>query len=332
MNGLAAARQAAQAARDLIAKGIDPIDARKRPEAPSSFAEHSRAVIKALSPGWRNPKTAANWEYSLLTHAALIGRIPVNEVGTEDVLRVLRPLWLTKAASAVQLRERIERVLDYARVSGHIIGPWENPARWRGHLALILPKRPKLQRGRMRAISYRKAPAVMARLRQLRGWGPRALEFTVLTAAREGMVIAAEWSEIQGDVWVVPAERMKGAEEFRVPLSAAALAVLERVPGRGARAGYIFKGSRSRRGGHISGATMDRVCGESLQIDASPHGFRSTFRDWAGDCTDHPREVAEMCLAHVVGNETERAYRRGDALAKRRLLLEDWAAYLAGGD
>lgn len=338
-NDLAAARLAAHAARDLIARGVDPIDERRqlklqrqnqRPPAAPTLAEHSRAVIKAMAPGWRGDRTTYAWELSLLKHAAKIGKLPVNKVHTADVLRVLEPIWATKAASAIQLRGRLERVLDHARVAGHITGPWDNPARWHGHLALLLPKPERLQRGRMRAISYEDAPAVMARLRALRGLGPRALEFTVLTAAREGMVIGAKWSEVQGDVWVVPADRMKDGKEFCIPLSPAALAVLARTPGQ-CRDGYIFKGSRNRRGGHISGATMDRVCSESLGIDASPHGFRSTFRDWAGDCTEHPREVAEMCLAHVVGNETERAYRRADALAKRRVLMEDWATYLRGG-
>lgn len=325
-NGLSAARQEAQAARDLIAKGTDPIDARLRPTGVPTLAEHSRTVIKALSPGWRGAKTVAMWELSLLKHAAALGKLPVDQIQTADVMRVLQPLWTEKAESAGKLRERLERVLDHARATGHIAGPWDNPARWQGHLVFMLPKRQKLQRGHMRALAYEAAPSFMVRLRAASGMGAAALEFAILTGAREGMVMAAKWSEIHGDVWVVPGARMKDGKEFRAPLTAPALAVLARLHNYG-REGYIFKGQK--RGSHISNATMDKVC-KTLEVDATPHGFRSTFRDWAGDCTEHPREVAEMCLAHVVGDAVERAYRRADALAKRRRLLEDWAVYLGG--
>lgn len=326
-NGLAAARQAAQDARSLIARGIDPIDARKRPTGVPTFADHSRAVIEALAPGWRGRDTRSGWERSLLAHAAPVGKLLVDQVTTADVVRVLSPIWTVKAESGAKLRERIERVLDHARAAGHIAGAWENPARWRGHLALMLPKRVKLQRGHMRAIPYATAPAFMARLRAASGMGAAGLEVAILTAAREGMVIGADWSEVAGDVWTVPGSRMKGGAPFVIPLTKPVLTVLDRL-GRAGREGYIFKGSR--RGTHISDATMDKAC-KTLKVDATPHGFRSTFRDWAGDCTDHPREIAEMCLAHVVGDAVERAYRRGDALAKRRRLLEDWAVYLGGG-
>lgn len=325
-NGLAVARKAAQDAHALISKGIDPIEARRRPIGVPTFLDHSTAVIEAVAPGWRGRDTRRGWERSLLTHARAIGKLSVDQITSADVIAVLRPLWATKAASATKLRERVERVLDHARVAGHITGPWENPARWRGHLEHMMAKRAKLQRGHMRAIPYSEAPGFMAQLRARRSMGAAALQVTVLTAARAGMVIGAQWPEIHGDVWVVPGSRMKDAKEFRVPLTPPVIAVLDQL-GRAGRTGYIFKGAR--RATHISDATMNRVC-TALGVEASPHGFRSTFRDWAGDCTDHPREVAEMCLAHVVGDAVERAYRRADAFAKRRRLLEDWATYLEG--
>lgn len=325
-NGLAVARRKAQDARGLIEKGVDPIDARKRPAGVPTFAEHAKTLVADLAPGWRGAKTESGWTRSLLTHAAKLGPLPVDKVTTHDVLAVVRPYWSSQPESGGKLRERIERVLDSARAAGFIAGTWENPARWKGHLAHMLPKRKKLSRGHFRAIPYADAPAFMAALRPQQGMGAHALEWSILTTAREGMVIGALWTEIAGAVWTVPGDRMKDGAAFQIPLTDDALAVLERVAGAG-RHGYIFKGSRE--GTHISNATMDAVL-KRMGVDATPHGFRSTFRDWAGDCTDHPREVAEMCLAHVVGDAVERAYRRGDALEKRRRLLADWADYLGG--
>lgn len=324
-NGLGAARQAARDARALIERGLDPIDARRRPAGVPTFAAHAAAVVADLAPGWRGKKTEAGWTRSLQTHAAKLGPLAVDKVTTHDVLAAVRPYWSAQPESGAKMRERIERVLDSARAAGFIVGSWENPARWKGHLAHMLPKRRKLSRGHFKALHYADAPAFMAALRPQQGMGAHALEWTILTAAREGMVIGAQWSEISGAVWTVPGERMKDGRDFHIPLTDAALAVLERVA-RDGRRGYVFRGSRE--GSHISNATMDAVL-KRMGVPATPHGFRSTFRDWAGDCTDHPREVAEMCLAHVVGDAVERAYRRSDAAAKRRRLLSDWADFLA---
>jgi integrase len=330
-NGLAAARQTAQAARALIGKGIDPIDERRRPTTVPAFAEASRELIESLAPEWRGRETKASWERSLLVYSAKLGRRPVDQIGVADVLEVVRPMWSTKPESAAKLRERIERVLDAQRAANAIRGPWENPARWRGHLAHILPKRQKLTRGHHPAMPYADAPAFLMKIRAQDGMGARALEFAILTAGREGVVMSARWGEIQGDLWVLSPDRLKTAKGHRVPLSPGAVALLERVAGAG-REGWIFPGQRQkgRPANHISNATMDAVL-KRMKLPYVPHGFRSTFRDWAGDCTGHPRDLIEEALAHQVGDETERAYRRSDSLAKRRKLMEDWATFLGGG-
>lgn len=328
-NGLAAARAAARDAHGLIAKGIDPIEERKRPAAAPAFAVAARTLIDDLKSGWRGRDTLMSWERSLLRHAVGLAKKPVDEITTNDLLPILRPMWSAMPESAAKLRERVERVLDAQRAAGAIRGAWENPARWKGHLALMLPKRQKLSRGHHPAMPYADTPAFLAAIRLQEGMGARALEFAILTATREGVVITARWGEIAGDVWALSAERMKMAKPLRVPLSAPALALLERVGGLG-RKGFIFPGQRQRGrpAPHIGDATMDAVL-KRMKLPYTPHGFRSTFRDWAGDCTAHPRDLIEEALAHAVGDETERAYRRSDALAKRRVLMDDWAAFLA---
>jgi integrase len=328
-NGLKEARAAARDAHALIAKGSDPIEERRRPAGVPSFADASRSLIETLAPSWRGRDTRARWERCLLRYAKALARRPVDEITAADVLAVLRPMWATKPESAKKTRECIERVLDAQRAAGSIRGAWENPARWRGHLALALPK-PK--RGDNRpAMPFAEAPAFVQAIRNQDGMGARALEFAILTATREGVVIAAEWKEIDGDLWVIPKEKMKGDKELRVPLTPAAIAVLDRVAGVG-REGWVFPGQRQRRhrgagAPHISDATMDSVL-KRMRLPYVPHGFRSTFKDWSGECTEHADEVSEEALAHVVGDETRRAYRRGDALDRRRALMSDWAAFL----
>jgi integrase len=326
-NGLAQARRAAQDAREQIARGIDPIDARKRPTGVPTFAEHSKALIADLAHGWRGAKTEQGWTRSLLSHGAKLGPKLVDQITTDDVVATVKPYWTAQPESGGKLRERVERVLDSARAAGFITGPWENPARWKGHLEHMLSKRKKLTRGHFKALPYADAPAFMVRLRERTGMGAKAVEWAILTAAREGMVIGARWTEIRGDLWIIPASRMKDEREHRVPLSDAALALLDRIePAPSRRTGFVFKGSK--RGSHISNATPDKAL-KLLKVDVTLHGFRSTFRDWAGDCTEHPREVVEAALAHAVGDAVERAYRRSDALEKRRKLMADWAEYLA---
>lgn len=327
-NGLAEARKAATNAKALVDQGIDPIDA-KAPVVAAvagipTFNDQAKILIEALAPGWRGKKTKAGWERNLLTHAKALSKLPVDKITVTDVVNCVRPFWLNKPESGGKLRERIERVLDSAKADNHIKSPWENPARWKGNLEYKLPKRKKLTRGHFEALHYDEAPAFMEKLAEVKGMGARGLEWTILTTARENMTMGAEWTEIKGKIWTVPAERMKGGKPFEIPLTDDALAVLDKLA-VGGRTGYIFKGTR--KGTHISNATMDAVL-KRMKVRATPHGFRSTFRDWAGDKTKHERDIAEMCLAHVVGDEVERAYRRADALEKRRALLKDWANYL----
>lgn len=326
---LAAARDLARQARDQARSGVDPIAARRALMRDSitipKFGDACDEIIAGLEKGWRSAKTAKLWRRSLELHAASLWNQPIDEIGTEDVLAVLRPIWTTKPETASQLRIRIERILDAARVKG-----WrdaENPARWRGHLAHLLSKPRKLSRGHFPALPFNDLPTFMAKLRANQSVTARALEWTILTAAREGMTLGARWVEIDEDakLWTIPADRMKTGIAHRVPLSKAALEVLHRVR----RPEYepdaiVFPGARAGCG--LSNMAMDMLL-RRLAPGYVPHGFRSTFRDWAGETTDHPREVAEAALAHTVGSETERAYRRGDALEKRRLLMDAWAAY-----
>lgn len=315
------ARELAQQTREAIARGEDP--RRRKQEAPT-FRKAAEMVIAEQAPGWRGRDTKAHWERSLYTYAKDIADLPVDVIQTDDVLSVVRPLWRDRSESGRKLRQRIETVLDVAAVRGWRQGA--NPARLKGHLDKLLPRQSRVVQHR-RAVPYEEAPAVMAALAQETAASARALEWTILTAAREGMVRFMRWGEIEGDVWNVPADQMKTEEQgdFRVPLSPQALAVLEGMKlGVPDPKALVFPGARGRP---MSDQTMDALL-TRLGVNASPHGFRSTFRDWAGDCTDHPREVAEAALAHVIGSDTERAYRRRDAFAKRRALMADWADFI----
>lgn len=262
---------------------------------------------------------------SIDRHAALIRDLPVADIDTDAVMSVLKPLWLTKAESAGKLRERMERVLDYARVKGLRSG--ENPARWQGNLFFLLPPRPKLQRGHMAALPYEEIPGLMVRLRASQGMSARALEFTILTVARETMTLEATWGEVSEDLWTLDASRMK-ERAFRQPLSGGALELLASLEPPERRATQlIFPGPK---GGVMSNMAMDMML-RDLAPGYTPHGMRSSFRDWAGDETDFAKDVIEECMAHTVGDETERAYRRRDALRKRRDVLQAWSDYCLSG-
>jgi integrase len=233
-------------------------------------------------------------------------------------------MWISRPKNADRMRGRLEAVLDAARAGGHRVG--ENPARWRGHLEHLLPRPPKLARGHHAAMAYQDLPIFMARLRRDENIGARALEFCILTAARTGETLGARWSEIDqtAKVWVIPAARMKSAREHRVPLSDRAMAILERLaPLRTCE--FIF--SNPRRPKHLSHVVMQKVLERMEAKGVTTHGFRSTFRDWAGNETHFPREIAEAALAHTIGNAVEQAYRRGDALEKRRTLMNAWAVH-----
>jgi integrase len=288
-----------------------------------TFGEAADALIESMSPSWRNEKHLAQWTMTLRVYCAPLRPMSVAQVGTDDVLRVLKPLWLSKAETASRLRGRIERVLDFAKARGVRSG--ENPARWRGHLDAVLPKRGKLTRGHHKALPFDEIPDFMSRVRKMEGVSPRALEFAVLTAARSGEVLGARWQEIdlQAKCWVIPPERMKAARVHRVPLSDRALAILSEL-GQVRTSEFVFPGLK--RAKPLSSMALEMVL-RRMQVDATVHGFRSGFRDWAGERTSFPREIAEAALAHLVGDAVERAYRRGDALEKRRRLMTAWAQF-----
>jgi integrase len=320
---LAKARQRAADARQKLADGLDPIATRDKPKV-MNFGEAADALMASMSSSWRNEKHRAQWKMTLTVYCEPLRARSVAEIGTEDVLKVLQPLWTAKAETASRLRGRIERVFDFARARGQRTG--ENPARWRGHLDAILPKRAKLTRGHHKAMPFNEVPAFMAALREREGVAPRALEFAIQTAARSGEVLGARWSEfdLEARIWTVPGARMKAAREHRVPLSAQAVEILRQME-QGRLGEFVFPGMRSGR--PLSVMALEMVL-RRMKADVTVHGFRSAFRDWAGERTHFPREVAEAALAHLVGDAVERAYRRGDALEKRRKLMDAWAGFL----
>lgn len=323
---LARARELAAEARAQLAAGQDPIAARGAAVATvPTFGDVADDFIEAMKPQFRNEKHVAQWQMTLTEYAKPLRPKRVNEVTTADVVSVLKPLWHKTPETASRLRGRIERVLDAAQANGHRSG--ENPARWRGHLDKLLPKPAKLSRGHHEALPYEQVPAFIVELRQRQAMAARALEFTILTAARSGETLGATWKEfdLKAALWIVPAERMKVGRIHRVPLSGRALEILKEMAllGGGPDA-FIFPGQREGR--PLSNTATDMLL-RRLNSEVTTHGFRSSFRDWCGEETHFPREVAEAALAHVVGDQTERAYRRGDALAKRRELMDAWAAY-----
>jgi integrase len=331
---LSEARGNAMQFRKLRREGIDPIEWRKaakaqaRLEAASSitFKECAAAYIKAHKAGWRNAKHADQWESTLTTYVEpVFGALPVQGIDTGLVMRALEPIWSEKPETASRLRGRVENILDWARVRGYRTG--ENPARWRGHLDKLLPRQSKIARVEHHAaLPYSQVGAFMASLRAQEGVAARMLEFVILTGARTGEAIGAHFSEIKDDVWVVPAGRMKGGREHRVPLSPAAAAIVETMRALGA-GDYLFPGGKT--GKPLSNMAMLVLLRRMNRADLTVHGFRSTFRDWAAERTNFPSEVVEMALAHAVSGKVEAAYRRGDLFEKRRKLMEAWASYCA---
>jgi integrase len=332
------ARQLAEACRRAVSLGRDPKTVRAEAASALTFDAAARELIESMGPGWRNAKHCAQWRMTLLgemvakdggtkktryDYCAAVRYKPVSQLTTEDALSVLKPLWQTRPETANRLRGRCERVWDFGKARGHCSG--ENPFRWRGHLDKLLSKRPRLTRGHHKAMPFADVPAFMSRLRAMQGIAARALEFAIMTAARSGEALGARWDEIdfQGKLWTVPATRMKGGREHRVPLSDRAVAILAEV--RQARlSDFVFPGLK--RGQPLSNMALQAVL-QRAQVDATVHGFRSSFRDWAGDSTPFARDVVEAALAHAIENQTEAAYRRSDALEKRRKLMAAWAIY-----
>lgn len=350
---LAQAREYARAARDQLRAGVDPIgDQRSKRSrliaetaSQMTFDQCARAYIDAHSTGWKNPKHAAQWTSTIETYASpIIGKMLVGDVALAHVMQIIEPLWSSKTETATRLRGRIESILDWAKVRGYRSA--ENPARWRGHLDKLLPAASKVARqGNHPALDWREVGAFWAELAAIHGAGAAALRFAILTAARSGEVRGATWNEIdmQAGVWTVPAVRMKAEREHRVPLSPAALDALRTLP-RVSGCDLLFPSAKREA---ISDATMTAVikrmhetatkAGGEGWIDrkqgnrvATAHGIaRSTFRTWAAEATSYPREIAEAALAHVIADKTEAAYQRGDALDRRRRLMDDWSRFLA---
>jgi integrase len=320
---LARARELAAEARALLAEGRNPLTLREPAVSVPTFGEMANQVIAALETGWRNPKHRDQWRMTLTTYCEPIRTVPVDAVTTEHVLGILQPIWSKVPETASRLRGRIEKVLDSAKAKGYRTG--ENPARWRGHLDHLLPKRQKLTRGHHKALPYEKSPALMARLRQSGSVSALCLEFTILTAARSGEAMGARWSEIDLDrgVWTVPKERMKAGREHRVPLSERAKEILTAM-GQVRTGDLVFPGRKQNRS--LSTMALEQVL-RRMKIDATVHGFRSAFRDWAAEQTSVPREVAEAALAHTIENKVEAAYRRTDLFEKRRALMNQWAEH-----
>jgi integrase len=332
--GLADARTRAREERQKLDKGVDPILDRRiarsalkmKRIAAITFESAALAYMEAQEASWSNAKHAQQWRNSLESYAyPVIGSLLVSDVNQNNVLAVLEPIWKTKTETASRLRGRIEQVLDWATVRGYREGL--NPARWRGHLDKLLPSPKKIAAvAHHAALPYAETGAFMALLRTQPGMGARALEFAILTAARSGEVRGATWTEIdlQGRRWVIPKDRMKANREHRVPLSDAVVEMLAALP-RLADTDTVFW---SPRGGELSDMALTAVL-RRMNVSAVPHGFRSTFRDWAAECTNYPNEVAEMALAHAVGDKVEAAYRRGDLYEKRARLMDEWATYCA---
>jgi integrase len=334
---LAEARERAAELRKQLADGVDPLQKREQAKATAriekaratTFAEACNAYIAAHEPSWRNAHHRYQWRTTLNYACEKIGSLPVGAIETDHVLQVLEPIWTVKPETASRLRGRIETVLSYATVRGWRDRAALNPAIWRGHLQLTLPSKRKLRAVKhLAALPWQDAPAFMAKLRARDGYGAHALQFAILTAARSGEIRAARWTEMDlaRAVWTVPAERMKAGREHRVPLSEPALAILREMAEVKDGSGLVFLGMK--RGVPMSDVTLGAVLRRMGRGDLTVHGFRSTFRDWAGEATHHAREVIEFALAHTVAGKTEGAYWRGDLFEKRQRLMNDWADFL----
>ncbi|WHU04415.1 site-specific integrase [Sphingomonas sp. NIBR02145] len=319
---LAKAREQAAECRELILEGRNPKLARGRGHDAITFGEFADQYIETMAPAWRNPKHVAQWKMTLTKYAAPLRRLAIADIGTDEVMRTLRPHWSRVPETADRLRGRIENILDAAKVAGFRDG--ENPARWRGHLNQLLPKRPGC-RGHHAALAFQKIRPFMKKLRTRPANAARALEFLILTAARTKEVLLADWSEIdlRQKLWIVPAEHMKAGRVHRVPLSDPALEILLATP-EDKRSGFIFKGEGLEKPLTIMAMPMLL---RRMKVDATVHGFRSTFRDWSSEETNYPNEVCEMALAHSIPGKAEAAYRRGDLLKKRKALMDSWAKY-----
>jgi integrase len=331
---LAEARELARQYRKLVKQGLDPIEARRAERTvlqleaarAMTFEQCAERYIAAHKAGWGG-RTANDWVATLKAYAfPVFGALPVQAIDVALVMKAIEPLWLIKLETASRVRGRIESILDWAKTRGYRDG--ENPARWRGHLENLLAKRSKVHRAKhLAALPFVEIAAFITKLRRRQGAAARALEFAVLTGARSDEALGATWGEVDfaEKHWTIPGERMKGEVTHRVPLSDRAIEILGEM--HALRQGdLVFPG---RGGGSLSHSAMRRVLAAMDRDDLTVHGFRSTFRDWASECTNFPREVCEAALAHAIDNKVEAAYRRGDLFQKRRQLMAAWARYCA---
>jgi integrase len=332
---LAKARQLASEARGHMTNGIDPLEARRRAEEARKLAEvtaagiptfgaYALALVDRIEEGFSNPKHRQQWRNTLTTYCEPIWNTPIDKVDTAGVLSCLTPIWQTKPETAQRLRGRIERVLNAAKAERMRSG--ENPAAWRGHLDATLPRPGKLTRGHHAALPYSDMPAFMMDLRSRKATAALALEFLILTVTRTGETLGARFPEfdVAAGLWTIPAERMKARREHRVPLSARAVEIVESLAA--AKSGpYVFPGQR--RGKPLSSTSMLMLLRRMKRIDVTAHGFRSAFSDWASEVSAFSAELRETALAHTIDNKSEAAYRRGDALERRRTMMEAWAKW-----
>jgi integrase len=331
--GLADAREKAAECRKLRYDGVDPIEAKRTQRAcvatqqakTMTFDQCAEAYMAAHLASWRHPGHAKQWKQSLANYVSpVFGSLPVQAIDVALVMKIIEPMWATKSETAARVRGRIELILDWAAARG--LRDADNPARWKGRLENLLPRRTKVHTVQhYAALPYDKIPGFMSDLRGRQLLHAPTLEFTVLTAARTTEVLGAPWSEIDltTRTWSIPANRMKGGKEHRVPLSDPAIAILERMKAKREN-DYVFPGEHRAKGSHTALLLVLERMGRG---DLTTHGFRSTFRDWAAERTDFPSWVVEMALAHAIGNGVEAAYRRGDLFEKRRQLMGAWSDF-----
>jgi integrase len=326
------ARERAADARKAQNQGLDPKterDKQKSSKGIPTFDQCAEAYIESHKGSWRNAKHASQWRNTLNTYASpTIGKLPVDQVNTDLVIQIIQPIWKTKTETASRVRGRIESVISWAMVSGYHLGP--NPALWRGHLDQLLPKRSKVQPVKHHeSLPYSEVSGFMTDLKDRDSISARALEFTILTAVRTNEVLNAKWSELDLDknIWTIPAERMKANRDHRVPLCKQAIDLVNALPGTNE---YLFSVRLNRP---LSNMAMLNLLKKHMGYPKlTVHGFRSTFRDWAAEVSDYPRELAESALAHVLTDKTEAAYQRGDKLEKRREMMASWADFCTSGN
>jgi integrase len=327
LKSLAQAREKSYELALKISDGIDPIQERKVLERKTSitFMDAAARYIKVMRPSWKNVKHAQQWQNTLDKYCTPIADLPVDKIDSYLVMQCLEPIWAVIPETASRIRGRMEKILDWSRVNGYREG--ENPARWSGHLDQSLPRKTKIRTVKGHAsMPYTELPQFWPVLNLLQGLGARALEFTILTACRTSEVLNAKWQEIDepSQIWTIPAERMKAGKEHRVPLSNATLSLLNALKNQ-QRGDLIFPSQK--RNHSLSNMTMLKVL-QRLEHAYTPHGFRSTFRTWISEKTNHVHEVAEAALAHTIGDKVVAAYQRGDLFEKRRQLMLDWANFV----